>query len=127
MKNLLCNHQDTLFATNLQMRVSRCVNVASKYFISQFLSPDICFSCPHRQEPDADKLAKWNSLFLLAGGEGVERPLERILFLFQAFCSKCTKYNSDTHGCDTCDCPAGQFPIQERMRLEQFNCPLNIW
>jgi hypothetical protein len=126
MKNMLCKYQETLFSNNEQIRISRCGNSQCPR-LYKILSPEICEACSFRVEPTPAEIRGWQLKFAESGDEGDERPAPVVEQLFNTYCSKCAHYNQTSLTCDVCNCPGSQHPVKERMRLEVFHCPLNLW
>jgi hypothetical protein len=126
MKTMLCKFQETVFASNLGIKVSRCGNDNCRLFV-QVLAPELCETCPLRVLPDEAQIADWLLHFNGSESEGPERTQAEIDYFFKTYCAKCAKYNEKEKLCAVCDCPGSNIPVRERMRLEHFHCPLKLW
>lgn len=126
MNKLYCSFQQTVYSKNQGIRLSRCMNQECEKFAGP-LSPEICEACPLRQEPSDEQKAFWDTRFLMPEDEGPVRDEQMQLWILDNFCKKCIKYDCKNLTCTDCDCPSGQQPIAERVRLAKFHCPLKLW
>jgi len=121
-----CIHQGTMFASNMNMVISRCNNENSPYF-AQAITPAFCKMCPKYQEPtENEKESRKLFLAQFIKNDGSQRSQEEVDSIFKIYCSNCKLLAPDSLQCQGCGCFKG-LPITELARLATTHCPLNLW
>lgn len=125
MRERLCHHQETYYATNLELYVSRCGNSGCDRFALP-ISKAVCSECPYRIEPNGEDTRKWASIFNSIGTVAcaADQPKQEQARRME-MCQACSSYNEKTRTCGHCKCPLP--PIDELVRYTSTHCPKELW
>lgn len=118
MKERLCEFQDTMFANNLGLLISRCLRKGCKHF-AMSLTEDICLNCEDRILPQTEEPHLQGVLNMEEKTLRSPRDIKRIF----------------NHHCKRCEDRIGEYfckelhllPIKELLKLPDIVCPRGLW
>ena len=120
-----CEWQSVMFATNLDVHISRCEQPKSARYLN-LVDADLCEECPHRLPVEGEDELAESLMDDIFGIEPDGRADETVNQLFETHCKECQSYDATDHMCKKllCDCAV---QIKTLMKNPTVSCPMEKW